>query len=250
MIDNPRTVVPCVVPQEQDGDASNQDGPISLNTVDEALDAFRNGECLIVLDDMDRENEGDLIVSAAKISTEMMAWIIRHSSGYVCIALTADILENFNIPMMVENNTDPHKTAYTHTVDYKHGTTTGISAHDRALTALKLSDKTNKPEDFSRPGHMVPLRANQGGVLSRRGHTEAAVDLCKLSGLPPAGIICELVKPDCPQGSMARRDDCAVFARQWGLKMITIEDLYHYRLKKERQPMSTNWSVNQLFALS
>ncbi|KAG0145678.1 hypothetical protein CROQUDRAFT_658337 [Cronartium quercuum f. sp. fusiforme G11] len=225
--------VPLPVPQKRDTLKSDGHESIKLNTIEEALDAFRNGECLLVLDDLDRENEGDLIVSAAKISTEMMAWIIRHSSGYVCIALTRERLDALEIPMMVENNTDRHKTAYTHTVDYKHETTTGISAHDRAITALKLSDHSSQPDDFSRPGHMVPLRAVEGGVLSRKGHTEAAVDLCKLAGLPPAGVICELVKPDCPKGSMARRDDCALFARQWGLKIITIEDLRHYRLLKE-----------------
>ncbi|OAV86580.1 3,4-dihydroxy-2-butanone 4-phosphate synthase [Puccinia triticina 1-1 BBBD Race 1] len=200
-----------------------------LNTIEEAIESFRNGECLVVVDDLERENEGDLVVAASKITTEMMAWIIKHSSGYVCIALPGERLDELKIPLMIETNTEKHKTAYTHTVDYKYNTTTGISAHDRALTASKLSDPSSQPDDFTRPGHMVPLRARQGGVLTRRGHTEAAIDLCNLSGLPPAGLICELVKPDCPMGSMARRDDCAQFASLWNLKMISIEDLVQYR---------------------
>ncbi|KAK4700973.1 hypothetical protein P7C70_g5266, partial [Phenoliferia sp. Uapishka_3] len=167
--------------------------------VGDALADFAKGDFLVVVDDESRENEGDLIIAADKIS------------------------------MMVENNEEKHKTAYTVTCDYKHGTTTGISAHDRALTALKLADQSSKPEDFSRPGHMVPLRAVEGGVLARRGHTEASVDLCKLSGLSPAGIICELVNPDDPMGGMARRDDCFAFARTWGIKMISIEQLEEYR---------------------
>lgn len=190
-----------------------------------------------MLDDCDRENEGDLVVSAAAISTQLMAWIIKHSSGYVCIALPGERLDELAIPLMIEANTEKHKTAYTHTVDYKYNTSTGISAHDRALTATKLSDRTSRAEDFTRPGHMVPLRAREGGVLARRGHTEAAIDLCKLAGLPPAGVICELVKPDCPLGSMARRDDCHRFARQWKLKIITIEDLVQY-IRKLDHPES------------
>jgi len=184
---------------------------------------------VVVVDDMNRENEGDLIVSAAKITTEKMAWIIRHSSGYICIALSAERLQKLDIPMMVQENQERHRTAYTVTVDYKHGVTTGISAHDRALTALKLSDPSSHAEDFTRPGHLVPLRAREGGVLTRRGHTESAVDLCILTNQPPAGVICELVKPDDPMGSMARRDDCFAFARKWGLKMISIEQIAHYR---------------------
>ncbi|PLW29516.1 hypothetical protein PCANC_11105 [Puccinia coronata f. sp. avenae] len=199
-----------------------------LDTIEETLESFRNGECVVVVDDTERENEGDLIIAASKITTEMMAWIIKHSSGYVCIALPGERLDELEIPLMIEANTEKHKTAYTHTVDYKYNTTTGISAHDRALAAYKLSDPSSRAVDFTRPGHMVPLRAREGGVLKRRGHTEAAIDLCKLAGLPLAGIICELVKPDCPLGSMARRDDCAQFARQWKLKMISIEDLVQY----------------------
>ncbi|KAK4054840.1 3,4-dihydroxy 2-butanone 4-phosphate synthase [Microbotryomycetes sp. JL201] len=202
---------------------------VELDSVERAIEAIKDGQFVVVVDDMDRENEGDLIIAASKVSTEQMAWLIKHSSGYICITLTPDRLEQLAIPMMVQDNQDKHRTAYTVTCDYKHGTTTGISAHDRALTARRLADPTSKADDFNRPGHMVPLRANKDGVLARRGHTEASVDLCRLAGLEPAGIICELVKPDDPMGSMARRDDCFKFAKEWGLPMISIEQLEQYR---------------------
>ncbi|BGP21757.1 3,4-dihydroxy-2-butanone 4-phosphate synthase [Rhodotorula toruloides] len=205
---------------------------VELDSVEDALEAFRKGDFLVVVDDMDRENEGDLIIAADRITQQQMAWLIRHSSGYVCICLPERRLAELDIPMMVEDNKEKHRTAYTITCDYKHGTTTGISAHDRALTARKLADPSSKAEDFTRPGHLVPLRAVDGGVLVRRGHTEASVDLCRLAGLPEAGVICELVKPDDPNGDMARRDDCFTFARQWGLKMISIEQLEQYRREK------------------
>ncbi|GAA5899625.1 3,4-dihydroxy-2-butanone-4-phosphate synthase RIB3 [Sporobolomyces salmoneus] len=211
------------------------DGSLLLDPIESAISAIANGEFVVVVDDLDRENEGDLICSAEKITQQMMAWLIRHSSGYVCICLEKERLESLDLRMMVDQNQDLHKTAYTITCDYAHGTTTGISAHDRALTARKLADQSTTAKDFNRPGHLVPLRANPGGVLKRRGHTEASVDLCKLAGLPPAGIICELVKPDDPDGEMARRDDCAAFARQHGLKMISIEQIEQYRRKQEQQ---------------
>ncbi|KAL8283145.1 hypothetical protein RQP46_005923 [Phenoliferia psychrophenolica] len=206
--------------------------PFALASVEDALADFAKGDFLVVVDDEDRENEGDLIIAAEKITPEKMAWLIRHSSGYICICLPAERLNELDIKMMCEDNQDRNKTAYTVTCDYKHGTSTGISAHDRALTALKLADSTSKADDFNRPGHMVPLRAVAGGVLKRRGHTEASVDLCVLSGLAPAGIICELVKPDDPMGSMARQADCFAFARTWGIKMISIEQLEAYRKAK------------------
>ncbi|KAM0793170.1 hypothetical protein ACM66B_000644 [Microbotryomycetes sp. NB124-2] len=202
---------------------------VELDPVERAIEAIKDGQFVVVVDDMDRENEGDLIIAASKVSTEQMAWLIKHSSGYICITLTPDRLEQLAIPMMVQDNQDKHRTAYTVTCDYKHGTTTGISAHDRALTARRLADPSSNADDFNRPGHMVPLRANKDGVLARRGHTEASVDLCRLAGLEPAGIICELVKPDDPMGSMARRDDCFKFAKEWGLPMISIEQLEQYR---------------------
>ncbi|KAI5481520.1 3,4-dihydroxy-2-butanone-4-phosphate synthase [Pseudohyphozyma bogoriensis] len=204
----------------------------TLDSVEDAVDAIRRGEFVVVVDDMDRENEGDLIIAASMLTVEKMAWMIRHSSGYICICLPAKRLAELDIKMMVEDNQEKHRTAYTITCDYKHGTTTGISAHDRALTAIKLADPTSSPDDFTRPGHMVPLRAVDGGVLVRKGHTESSVDLCVLAGLPEAGVICELVKPDDPLGSMARRDDCFAFAQEWGLKMISIEQLEEYRRSK------------------
>jgi len=204
----------------------------AFDDMESALAAFARGEFLVVLDDENRENEGDLILAAGHCTTEKMAWMIKVTSGYVCIALPGDRLEQLDIPLMVPNNEERHKTAYTVTVDYKHGTTTGISAHDRCLTALALASHTSQPTDFSRPGHMVPLRAREGGVLTRKGHTESAVDLCRLTGLPPAGLLCELVNDD-PQGSMARRDDCRAFADKWGLKMINVDMLVEWRKKQE-----------------
>ncbi|KAF9054399.1 GTP cyclohydrolase II [Panaeolus papilionaceus] len=200
----------------------------AFDSIEDALASFAAGEFLVVMDDENRENEGDLIISASQCTTEKMAWMIKHTSGYICIALPRDRLEELEIPMMVPDNQDPHKTAYTITVDYRHGTTTGISAHDRSLTARALASRTSKAADFSRPGHMVPLRAREGGVLTRKGHTESGVDLCDLTGQPPAGVLCELVNDD-DQGSMARRDDCRAFADRWGLKMISVDMLAEYK---------------------
>ncbi|KZV98732.1 3,4-dihydroxy-2-butanone 4-phosphate synthase [Exidia glandulosa HHB12029] len=205
----------------------------AFDPIEDALAAFGRGEFLVVMDDEGRENEGDLIISAANVTTQQMAWMIKHTSGYICIPLLGDRLEELEIPMMVPNNTERHRTAYTVTVDYKHDTTTGISAHDRALTARQLASPSAKPDDFNRPGHMVPLRARSGGVLERRGHTEAAIDLCRLTGLPPAGLLCEIVNDDA-MGSMARRDDCRAFADRWGLKMISIDQLAQYREQREK----------------
>lgn len=196
--------------------------------MDDALAAFARGEFLVVADDEGRENEGDLIIAASEVSTEKMAWMIRHTSGYICISLPAERLEELEIPMMVDLNEDPHRTAYTITVDYKFGTTTGISAHDRALTARALASSQTSPSSFSRPGHMVPLRARPGGVLTRPGHTESGVDLCTLTHLPQAGVLCELVNDD-EQGTMMRRDACRAFADRWGLKMISVEMIAQYR---------------------
>lgn len=206
-----------------------------------------NGEFLVVLDDESRENEGDLIIAAEKITTEKMAFLIRHSSGYVCTPLTNDIADRLNLPLManaLKNSvptsakdtpvatdddgtpSDRHGTAYTITCDFGEGTTTGISAHDRALTATKLADPSVTARQFLKPGHMLPLRARDGGVLERRGHTEAGVDLCKLSGLQPVSVICELVREE--DGLMARRDDCLKFSKQHNIKAITIDDLVRF----------------------
>ncbi len=161
-----------------------------------------------------------------------MAFLVRHSSGYVCAPIANSIADRLELPLMAnlnankKNNSDRHGTAYTITVDFIENTTTGISAHDRALTASKLADPTTRSEDFLKPGHLLPLRAVDGGVLKRRGHTEAGVDLSRLAGFEPAAVICELVREE--DGLMARRDDCLAFSKQHGLKTITIEDLVKY----------------------
>ncbi|THU83115.1 hypothetical protein K435DRAFT_690178 [Dendrothele bispora CBS 962.96] len=209
----------------------------SFDPIEDALQAYKDGEFLVVMDDESRENEGDLIIAGCHSTTEKMAWMIRHTSGFICISLPGERLAELKIPMMVpEENQDRHRTAYTVSVDYKHGTTTGISAHDRSLAALALSCPTTLPSDFTRPGHLLPLRARPGGVLTRRGHTETAVDLCRLTGLPEAGVLCELVNDldDDVQGDMMRRDQCRQFADKWGLKMISVEMLAELRKKNEQ----------------
>jgi len=223
--------------QNNDQAAAVHDGSFSFDALEDALEAFARGEFLVVMDDEGRENEGDLICAASLCTTERMAFMIKHTSGYVCAPLTPERLAALQIPMMVENNNERHRTAYAVTVDCKEGTTTGISAHDRALTARKLADSTSTPNTFTRPGHLVPLRSNSQGVLGRRGHTEAATDLCALTGLAQAGLLCELVNDD-EQGTMARRDDCRAFADRHGLKMISIEMLVQYRQKLEADKKS------------
>ncbi|KAH8997845.1 3,4-dihydroxy-2-butanone 4-phosphate synthase [Lactarius hatsudake] len=199
----------------------------AFDTMESAIAAIARGEFVVVMDDEGRENEGDLIIPAAGCSTEQMAWMIKHTSGYIYH------LEALSIPMMVPQNEERHRTAYTVTVDYKHGTSTGISAHDRALTARALAAPVGvHAQDFTRPGHMVPLRARPGGVLTRRGHTEAAVDLCALAGLPRAGLLCELVNDD-ELGSMMRRDACRAFADRFGLPMISVAMLVEHRERTE-----------------
>ncbi|KAI9353122.1 3,4-dihydroxy-2-butanone 4-phosphate synthase [Pilaira anomala] len=200
-----------------------------FDSVKEALEDFANNKFVIVMDNEDRENEGDLIIAAEKITTEQMAFLIRYSSGYICAPTTGERLDELELPLMVERNTELMRTAYTVSCDYAHGTTTGISAHDRALTCRKLADPTSKPNDFMRPGHILPLRSVPNGTFDRFGHTEAAVDLCKLAGLAPVACIGEIVKEDDDQGSMARRDDCFVFAKKHNIKMITIKDIIQFR---------------------
>ncbi|KAI1784668.1 3,4-dihydroxy-2-butanone 4-phosphate synthase [Ganoderma leucocontextum] len=204
----------------------------AFNSIEEAIEAFGRGEFIVVMDDEGRENEGDLIIAASAVSTQKMAWLIKHSSGYICVSLPGSRLEELQIPMMVPENEDRHRTAYTVTVDYKHGTTTGISAHDRALTVRALAHPSSPAQAFSRPGHMVPLRARPGGVLTRRGHTESALDLCEIAGLPRAGVLCELVEDD-EEGTMMRRDGCRRFADRWGLKMVSVEQLVRWREAQE-----------------
>ncbi|KAI8967094.1 3,4-dihydroxy-2-butanone 4-phosphate synthase [Mycotypha africana] len=200
-----------------------------FDSVEDALKDFAENKFVIVMDNEDRENEGDLIIAAERITTEQMAFLIRYSSGYICAPTTPERLDQLELPLMVQRNTEMMRTAYTVSCDYAHNTTTGISAHDRALTCRKLADPTSKPQDFMRPGHILPLRAVPGGTFERFGHTEAGVDLCQLAGVAPVAVIGEVVKENDEKGEMARRDDCFAFARKHGIKMITIKDLIRYR---------------------
>lgn len=197
-----------------------------LTPIEEAIKAYKNGEFLVVMDDEDRENEGDLIIAAEHTTQEKMAFLVRHSSGYVCVPLSTERADQLDLQPMVKDRTDRHGTAYTVTCDYAHGTTTGISAHDRALTARSLASQKSSPDDFIRPGHILPLRAVPGLLNQRRGHTEASVHLCQLAGLQPAAVICELVRED--DGLMMRLDDCVDFAKKHNLKVITIEQLVNH----------------------
>ena len=201
---------------------------MALDSIEVALKAMAKGQMVLVVDDENRENEGDLILAAEFATPAAIAFMVRHTSGVLCVALPADRLDALELPLMVERNTDSMRTAYTVTVDFRHGTTTGISAADRAATIRALVDPAAQPGDFSRPGHVFPLRAAPGGVLRRRGHTEAAVDLTKLAGLLPGGVIAEVVDED---GSMARRPALESFARTHNLLMISIADLIAYRLR-------------------
>ncbi|WP_455482257.1 3,4-dihydroxy-2-butanone-4-phosphate synthase [Bartonella sp. B35(2025)] len=195
-----------------------------------AIRAFERGEIVVVTDDYDRENEGDLIVAAVHCTEEKMAFIIRHTTGIVCAPMPKEEAQRFNLSPMVLDNNSAHRTQFTITVDFKHGITTGISAHDRTLTVRNLANLNASANDFIRPGHVFPLIAHEGGVLMRSGHTEAAVDLCKLSGLPPVGVIGELVNDD---GSVKHGDEVIKFAQDHRLHMITVADLIAYRQRKE-----------------
>ncbi|MFH1431948.1 MAG: bifunctional 3,4-dihydroxy-2-butanone-4-phosphate synthase/GTP cyclohydrolase II [archaeon] len=199
-------------------------------TIDEAIDEIRSGRILVVVDDEDRENEGDLVCAAEKVTPDIINFMAKHGRGLICMPMTAQRLNELEISQMVANNTDKHETGFTVSIDAKEGTTTGISAHDRATTILKAIDTDSKGTDFSRPGHIFPLRAVLGGVLVRTGHTEAAVDLARLAGLKPAGVICEIMNDD---GTMARVPELFVFARKHGLKVATIKDLIEYRRRNE-----------------
>jgi len=196
----------------------------------EAIRAFERGEIVVVMDDDGRENEGDLIVSAVHCTPEKMAFIVRHTSGIVCTPMTKEDARRLNLAPMVADNDSAHTTAFTVSVDFKHGTTTGISADDRTLTVRNLANGNVGASDFVRPGHIFPLIAREGGVLMRSGHTEAAVDLCKLAGLPPVGVISELVNDD---GTVKRGPQVAAFAEKHGLKQVSVADLIAYRQRQE-----------------
>jgi 3,4-dihydroxy 2-butanone 4-phosphate synthase/GTP cyclohydrolase II len=200
-------------------------------SVEEAIARIARGEQVIVVDDEDRENEGDLIFAADKVTPEAINFMARHGRGLICIALTAQRCDELDLPLMVEKNTSMHGTAFCVTVEAKHGTTTGISAHDRAATVKALVDPNAVADDLRRPGHMFPLRAANGGVLKRAGHTEAAVDLTRLAGLTPAGVLCEIMDDD---GEMARLPRLQEFGREHGLGVLTVADLIAYRMKTEQ----------------
>ena len=207
-----------------------EEGRSAFASIPEAIEEIREGRIVIVVDDADRENEGDLIMAAEMVTPEALAFIVRHSSGLVCVPMVGERLDELHIPLMVAANTDHQRTAFTVSVDARRGVTTGISASDRATTIRAMIDPATKPQDISRPGHIFPLRYREGGVLKRAGHTEAAVDLARLAGLYPAGVLCETVNDD---GTMARLPDLIGFAEIHGLRIISIADLIQYRRKEE-----------------
>ena len=202
----------------------------NISSIEEALDDFREGRFVIVVDDEDRENEGDLIIAAEKITPEKVNFMLKHARGVLCAPITISRSEELDLPHQVADNTSMLGTPFTVTIDKLEGCTTGVSAHDRAATIKALADPNSRPETFGRPGHINPLYAQDMGVLRRSGHTESAVDLCKLAGLYPAGALMEIMNDD---GTMARMPDLIEFAKLHGLKIITIKDLISYRLKKE-----------------
>ncbi|XP_059313780.1 bifunctional riboflavin biosynthesis protein RIBA 1, chloroplastic [Lycium ferocissimum] len=227
-------VVPTTSGFSSDNDEFDLDRPTEgFSSVPEAIEDIRQGKMVLVTDDEDRENEGDLIMAASKATPEAMAFFVRHGTGIVCVSMVEEDLERLQLPLMVNDKKNEEKlcTAFTVSVDAKHGTTTGVSAHDRATTVLALASRDSKPEDFNRPGHIFPLKYRVGGVLKRAGHTEASVDLAMLAGLDPVGVICEVVDDD---GSMARLPRLRQFAKEHNLKIISVADLIRYRRKRDQ----------------
>jgi 3,4-dihydroxy 2-butanone 4-phosphate synthase/GTP cyclohydrolase II len=204
---------------------------VSLDEVERAIKDIANGQPVVVVDDADRENEGDIVFAAAKATPELLAFTIRHARGLICVPMLGRDLDRLNMPQMTSQNTEHQGTAFTVSVDARAGTTTGISAADRALTITRMIDADARGDDFVRPGHIFPLRYAEGGVLRRRGHTEAAVDLATLAGLAPAGVVCEIINDD---GTMMRLPDLREFADTHGLALISIEQLIEYRRRTER----------------
>jgi len=197
---------------------------MALSKIEDAVKDIKDGKFIIIVDDENRENEGDLVIAAEKIDSDKINFMIKHGRGLVCVPIISSRLDELKIPLMTEENTEVTKCAFTVSVDHKN-VSTGISAYDRALTIKKLIDKTSKKEDFLRPGHMFPLRYEENGVLSRAGHTEAAVDIAKLAGMYPAAVICEIINDD---GRMARLEDLEKFSEKYNLRMIRIKDLVEY----------------------
>ena len=204
-------------------------------TIPEAIAAIRAGEMIILCDDEDRENEGDLCIAAEKVTPQVIAFMARMGCGLICLAMQPDRLDQLDLPLMVTENTSQHGTAFTVSIDANKGITTGISAEDRAHTIQLTLDPQCRPEDLARPGHVFPLRARPGGVLERPGQTEGSVDLARLAGLQPAAVICEIMNPD---GTMARLPELEVFAKKYGLKMATVADLIAHRTTCESSPRS------------
>ena len=226
--------------------------PAGVNSVEEIVADLKAGRMVLIMDDEDRENEGDLIMAAELATPEAVAFMIRHTSGIICVPMEEERLLRLDLPQMVASNSESHRTAFTVSVDARAGTTTGVSSGDRATTIHALADIRSKPQDFARPGHIFPLRSRRGGVLVRTGHTEAAVDLCRLAGLQPVGVIGEVMNED---GTMARRPQLEAFAKRHGLKVGTIADLIRYRLRNERsvervraQPVQTELGEFTLYA--
>lgn len=205
--------------------------PAPFATVEEAIEEIRQGRMIIIVDDEDRENEGDLTVAAEKITPEQINFMAKHGRGLVCVSLTTERCDHLRLRPMTDDNTSPYGTAFCESIDACHGISTGISAADRAATIRTAIDPATRPADLVRPGHMFPLRARKGGVLVRAGQTEASVDLARLADLTPAGVICEVMNDD---GSMARVPELAAFCRQHSLKMVTVADLIRYRLRTEQ----------------
>jgi 3,4-dihydroxy 2-butanone 4-phosphate synthase/GTP cyclohydrolase II len=205
--------------------------PISFATVEEALEEIRQGRQIVLVDDEDRENEGDLTMAAEKITPEAINFMAKHGRGLICLALTEERCDEMALPLMTPVNTSNYGTAFTESIDARRGTTTGISTSDRAMTILAAIDSGTRPSDLARPGHVFPLRARHGGVLVRAGQTEASVDLARMAGLTPAGVICEIMNDD---GTMARVPQLAEFCRTHGLKLLTVAEVIRYRMKNER----------------
>jgi 3,4-dihydroxy 2-butanone 4-phosphate synthase / GTP cyclohydrolase II len=204
---------------------------VSFSAIDDAVGDIKAGKIIIVVDDEDRENEGDFVIAAEHCTSETINFMAMHGRGIICAALTPERTAELRLEMMVDSNTSLHETPFTVSVDYIHGTRTGVSAFDRAATVRALIDPKTKPSDLARPGHIFPLRAMEGGVLRRAGHTEAIVDLCRLAGLSPAGVLCEIMNED---GSMARVPQLLDVVRRFGMRLITVKDLIQYRMQREK----------------
>jgi 3,4-dihydroxy 2-butanone 4-phosphate synthase/GTP cyclohydrolase II len=204
---------------------------MGVSSVPEVIEDVKAGKIIIIVDDEDRENEGDLALAAEKVTTEAINFMVKHARGLVCLPTTGQRLEELQLPLMVDDNTSKFSTAFTVSIDAKKGTTTGISAADRATTIKAVIDPATRPQDLARPGHIFPLRAKEGGVLVRAGQTEAMVDLARLAGLYPAGVICEVLNED---GTMARMPQLEEMADKYGIKIVTVADLIAYRVRHER----------------